>query len=274
MQITEYTAIEELTSDNVMIVDGDNGTKQILVTNALLSGLSLVSAQLHRTIFRGKNLGTSLTTAQLAAIQAGTFDDLWLGDYWVINSVTWRIVDFDYWYGQGDTSFTSHHIVIMPDSYLYAAQMNSSNITTGRYVGSEMYTTNLADAKTAATNAFGSDQILSHREYLTNAVTNGYPSAGAWYDSTVELPNEIMMYGSYVFTPAGDGSFVPNRYTIDKTQLALMRAVPRFINPSRQNQWLRDVVSSTLFAYVTNRGNTGNYSASNSFGVRPVFAVG
>ena len=104
-------------------------------------------------------------------------------------------------------------------------------------------------------------------------MSNGYPSAGAWYDSKVELPNEIMMYGSLVFTPAGDGSFVPNRYTIDKTQLALMAAHPRFINPARQTQWLRDVVSGTFFANVRAGGNANYDGASDSRGVRPVFGL-
>ena len=71
----------------------------------------------------------------------------------------------------------------MPDKPLYNAQMNATNITTGGYVGSEMYKKNLAQAKTLAASAFG-NLILSHREHLTNAVTEGYPSGGAWFDST------------------------------------------------------------------------------------------
>jgi hypothetical protein len=82
-----------------------------------------------------------------------------------------------------------------------------------------------------------------------------------------------MMYGSLVFTPAGDGSFVPNRYTIDKTQLALMAAHPRYINPGRYWYWLRDVVSGAYFAYVISHGDAGSGSASGSGGVRPVFGV-
>ena len=121
-------------------------------------------------------------------------------------------------------------------------------------------------------STFG-DLVLTHHEYLTNAVTNGYPSAGAWYDSTVELPNEIMMYGSHVFAPAGDGSFVPTRYTIDKSQLALFKLVPKFIH-NRQWFWLRDVVSAAHFASVDAGGATYCAGASTSGGVRPVFAIG
>lgn len=145
-------------------------------------------------------------------------------------------------------------------------------ITTGGYVGSLMYTANLEQAKTTIASAFG-DMVMTHREYLTNAVTNGYASAGAWYDSTVELPNEIMMYGSYVHTPAGDGSIIPMRYTINKSQLALFKLVPKFIH-NRDYFWLRDVVSAANFALVTDRGTTDCDAASSSGGVRPVFAIG
>ena len=81
------------------------------------------------------------------------------------------------------------------------------------------------------------------------------------------------MYGSHVFAPAGDGKIVPNRYTVGKTQLALFTVVPKFI-ANRATFWLRDVVSSAVFAFVHGNGVTTCYYASNSFGVRPVFPIG
>ena len=324
MKITDYEKVTELLANNVLLVDGDGGTKTILARDLLkalvavsssqdylakmdisqltqvntvsasdrillASGGSnkgitvndafwgildaVISVEQRRNIFRGKNLGTAFTAAQKAEIKAGTFKGFFIGDYWSIGDRIWRIVDINYWLNSGDASCTTPHLVIMPDQSLYSAKMNETNITTGGYVGSQMYTANLANAKTLVNSAFGSANILNHREYLTNAVTNGYPSAGAWYDSTVELPNEIMMYGSLVFTPAGDGSFVPNRYTIDKTQLALMKMYPRFINPGRYWYWLRDVVSSADFAYVSSGGYASAHGASSSDGVRPVFGL-
>lgn len=324
MKITDYEKVTELLANNVLLVDGDGGTKTILARDLLkalvavsssqdylakmdisqltqvntvsasdrillASGGSnkgitvndafwgildaVISVEQRRNIFRGKNLGTAFTAAQKAEIKAGTFKGFFIGDYWSIGDRIWRIVDINYWLNSGDASCTTPHLVIMPDQSLYSAKMNETNITTGGYVGSQMYTANLANAKTLVNSAFGSANILNHREYLTNAVTNGYPSAGAWYDSTVELPNEIMMYGSLVFTPAGDGSFVPNRYTIDKTQLALMKMYPRFINPGRYWYWLRDVVSSAFFARVDTNGYAGCAGASGSLGVRPVFGL-
>ena len=85
--------------------------------------------------------------------------------------------------------------------------------------------------------------------------------------------NEIMVYGSYIFTPAGNGTTIVNRYTIDKQQLSLFRLNPRAIN-NRVSIWLRDVVFSSYFACVFSHGGATCSNASNSYGVRPVFAIG
>lgn len=269
MRITEYQSIASFTDDNVFVVDGTGGTKKIAAKDAITAMLHLLSTDNHRLIMRGKNLGTSVTSTQINAVKAGTFDDLWLGDYWTINGVNWRIVDIDYWYNTGDTALTSHHLVIMPDTSLYTAKMNDTAITTGGYVGSQMYTTNLANAKSTISNAFGS-YVLSRREYFTNAVTGDYPSGGAWTDTTVDLPNEIMMFGSYIHTLSGVDV---KRYTIDKSQLALFASCPRYVNIG-SGYWLRDVVSSSSFASVGYYGSAQTAKSLTANGVRPVFAIG
>ena len=274
VNLSELTQINELVSGNKLLVGTTDGNKAIAAEDALFAMLDgFAPVELRRVLFRGKNLGTALTAVQKAAIKDGSFKGMFLGDYWSIGGRIWRIVDMDYWYNCGDTAFTSHHLVIMPDEALYNAQMNTTNVTTGGYVGSEMYKSNLANAKTIVNAAF-QGSVLTHREYLCNAVANGRPSGGAWFDSSIELPNESMMYGHPHFSPTSDGSTVPAIYTISKTQLALFMVCPRFIVNRAYNQWLRDVVSSASFARVYADGLTGYDTASNSFGVRPVFPVG
>lgn len=274
VNLSELTQINELVSGNKLLVGTTDGNKAIAAEDALFAMLDgFAPVELRRVLFRGKNLGTALTAVQKAAIKDGSFKGMFLGDYWSIGGRIWRIVDMDYWYNCGDTAFTSHHLVIMPDEALYNAQMNTTNVTTGGYVGSEMYKSNLANAKTIVNAAF-QGSVLTHREYLCNAVANGRPSGGAWFDSSIELPNESMMYGHPHFSPTSDGSTVPNIYTISKTQLALFMVCPRFIVNRAYNQWLRDVVSSASFAYVNIGGNPSYSYASGSLGVRPVFPVG
>ena len=255
------------------------------------------NAGAHNAIYRGKNLGSSYTAAQKAVIAAGTFDNLYVGDYWEIGNVKYRIAAFDYWYNCGDAYNAStnpigycqtHHAVIVPDTCLYYAQMkntsdgqhaSASDVTTGGYAGSDMRTTNLDAAKTTINTAFGNSNILTHREYLTNAVNKGYPSAGAWYDSTVDLMNERMVYGASVFTAGilfgntdSTNVIIPTLYTIDKGQLPLFTLRPDLIC-NRADWWLRDVVSAAAFANVNPNGNATTTGASHSLGVRPAFAI-
>lgn len=277
MKISEYASVTSLTEDNILLLDGNQGTKKILVQDAILAMLHLTSVENHRRIFRGKNLGNVVTPQQKAAIQNGTFEDLWLGDYWQINNVNWRIADFDYWYNRGDTPLLSHHLVIVPETTLGNAKMNDTSTTAGGYTGSKMYTTNMATAKSTIQTTFG-ESILSHREYLINTVTSGYPSAGAWTDSEIDLMNEPMVYGSYVYTPASDGTVIVKRYTNSQAQLALFAVAPKFINQTEQGQrigyWLRDVASDQRFARVADYGPVTDTAASLEYPIRPVFAIG
>ena len=279
--------ISELTELLASVAEGDefivnDGGETKRVKASLLSE-SLVKlfatsggAGLHHSLYRGKNLGASFTDEQKAQVAAGTFHDMYIGDYWVINEVTWRIAHFDYWLHCGDTECKKHHVVIVPDTNLYSAKMNDTNITTGAYVGSKMYTENLEQAKTIINNAFGSANILNHREYLkntTNATSDpAYESAGSWYDSTVELMNECMVYGSLIFNNIEANGVVPHSYTIDKSQLALFRLDPSRIC-NRAHWWLRDVVSASHFACVSGNGHASYYDASNSIGVCPAFGI-
>ena len=90
--------------------------------------------------------------------------------------------------------------------------------------------------------------------------------------------NETMVYGSNIFKNCLNGSNIPNNYTIDKSQLSLFRLrhdsiVARNDAGDRYWYWLRDVVSSTDFANVSNSGNSSCGDASNFYGVRPAFLI-
>ena len=64
------------------------GTKQDVPVRDAEAAHVFGNAGSHNSIYRGKNLGSSVTQEQWNAIEAGTFDDLYIGDYWVIGGVT------------------------------------------------------------------------------------------------------------------------------------------------------------------------------------------
>lgn len=236
-----------------------------------VDNLKYSNAGAHNAVYRGKALGGSVSEEQYAAIKAGTFDDLYIGDYWTIGDINYRIAAFDYFLNNGDTECTDHHAVIVPDTCLYKAQMNSSDTTTGGYIGSAMYNRNLKQAKTTIKNAF-SDHILKHRIYLTNAVANGRASGGAFCDSEVDLMCEHMVYGSGIYSPVSDGTNVPTNYRMEKSQLPLFQHEPSRIC-NRTAWWLRDVIDGICFATVIGNGNAGAGNAAASHGVRPYFCI-
>lgn len=270
-KVSELVEITSAVGTDEMLIHSDTGLKKISVENLIGTSLDFANAGSHNSIYRGKFLGTEVTEEQYTRIGNGKFKGMYVGDYWTINGVNWRIAGFDYYYNCGDTNTTKHHVVIVPDTPLYDARMNATNTTDGAYVGSEMYTTNLANAKTIVENAFPG-HVLSKRLYLNNAVTNGIVSAGIWVDSTVDLMCEHMVYGSGIFSPVSNGSVTPANHRADKTQLPLFTLDPTKIN-IRRNWWLRDVVSASYFVYALSYGRADFFGASNSIGVRPAFAI-
>lgn len=280
-KVTELSSITTPGDSNVIPIHDGTGLKKITFANfkakavedteAKIAPLLFNNAGAHNAIYRGKSLGSSVTTAQYSAISAGTFDDMYIGDYWTIGGVNYRIAAFDYYLNCGDTSCTKHHVVLVPDTCLYNHVMNDTNITTGAYVGSKMYTEGLEQAKTSIKAAF-SGHVLSKRIYLSNATANGRASAGAWCDSEVDLMCEHMVYGNGVFSPVSDGTTIPNNYRVEKSQLPLFQHEPSRIC-NRVSWWLRDVISASYFAYVDRDGSASYYAAGYSLGVRPAFCI-
>jgi hypothetical protein len=229
-------------------------------------------AGFHNSIYRGKNLGSSVSSAQWAAISAGTFEDLFIGDYWTINSANWRIAAFDYWLNTGQTNLTTHHVVIVPDIAIAYSPINSTNTTVGGYTGTNFYTgangnTGKATAISVINNAFGSDHVLSHLNFFTNAVTDGKASGGAWYSSKVDLMSDVMVTGAFVTTTSSTSEL-----GVDSGQLPLFRLSHNSIF-YRGNWWLRDVTGAQTWSVITDTALIGATQASNNRGIRPAFGI-
>lgn len=227
------------------------------------------SAGGHNGIFRGQSLGSSLTADQSAAIQAGNFDGMYVGDYWTINGTVYRIAGFDIFLHAGDTELTKHHAVIVPDGVMNRSPMNEEAVTTGGYVNSLMKTSGL-DATLATIKAdFGADHIVSRRARSCSAVSNGAPSNWAWYTTEMDLMTEGQVFGRGAWATQQQVGFnVGTNYS----RFPLFSIAPEFIT-CRSLYWLQDVRNNTSYASIGADGTAGELNAAGNGGIRPHFLV-
>ena len=280
-KITDLVKGQPLKEDVIPFVDSANGETKKALVDDLLKSIIPSNAGAHNGIYRGKDITNLFYDGTLSQqIAAGTFDDIFIGDY-IIGKVSKRkylVADINYRLNMGDTECTTPHILMVPEKIMGTAKMNDTNITTEAYVGSKMYTEYLAPFKAVIQNDFETSHIVQHRNLFANAVTNGYESAGGWFDSTIELMNEIMVYGSNIFHNIQNGANLAYNYTMDKQQLSLFRLKPaltvaRNDAGERYWYWLRDVISASHFAGVDYNGNAYYPNASYASGVRPAFLI-
>lgn len=145
-RIKDLSSVTTPSDSDVIAVDGANGTKGITLANLATTILNKLSSKTygldqgtktlptavnelykssvrnsaagHNSIFRGKNLGTSYTSAMSKAIQDGTFDDLYVGDYLTINGTVYRIAGFNIIKNCGDNVSIGNNMCLVPDSAL------------------------------------------------------------------------------------------------------------------------------------------------------------
>lgn len=254
-------------------------------------------AENHNNIFRGDDLFAKGYTIDdiCAMIADGSFSDIYIGDYFTLSgsipdvpcfveqtgddgtkslvestqTVTYntkfRIAGLDIYLNTGDKAFTQHHAVIVPDKAIGNNRMNSTNVTTGGYVGSFMFTSVLP-VYNSHFDAKLNNHLLSHREYLTNGVSGNSANKCTWTDVKFNLMSEPEIYGCSVRGGVLDVG-------LNHRLFPLFRISPTYISNSVW-RWLRAIYMSTNFAYISGSGVTGGGSASTSLGICPCFCIG
>lgn len=245
------------------------GDMRMTVKNGFITGMSQLDYINHRNGISGRSLGTSVSATQKKNIWNGTFSGIYLGDYWTINGTKYIVVDFDYYYNYSNSALTKHHVVVMPESRMYVKPMNDTADNSAGYANCKMRTTYLNDAKTQINTDFP-NLVLSFNEYLSTSINaSGQVAAGSWTTCSVEIPNEMMIYGHrFLSTPyastIGECSF---------RQLAFFKENPRWTN--RQYIWLRDSGGAGRFCAMSSSAIPSVYNANNSNpGVWPYFLIG
>ena len=228
----------------------------------------------RRPYVRGNYLGSSVSSNQQTVINNGSFSGLFLGDYWTINGIDWKIVDFDYWW----PALNVHHLAIMPRTSLYSGKMNSSNNTTGAYVGSSMFISGLNTALTTIITAFGNaDKIPNRTGGFNNATRSdtGIIKTAIQKTVRIELPSEEMIFGTKFVSNQGylppGAEHLPSRY--GWKQLAYYQIIGTYNSNDSTNYWTRDVANQFAFVGVDEDGDATPIDAGTTYGVRPIFAL-
>ena len=254
-------------------------------------------AENHNNIFRGDDLFAKGYTIDdiCAMISDGSFSDIYIGDYFTLSgsienvpcfveqtgddgtkslvestqTVTYntkfRIAGLDTYLNTGDTAFTAHHAVIVPDENIGTNRMNGTNTNNGGYTGSFLFTSVLP-VYNAHFDAKLNNHLLLHSEYLTNGVSGNSANSCVWVTVKINLPSEPEIYGSTIFGGKYDNG-------LNYRQFPIFRLNPKYIC-NRNWFWCKSTAWNTSFAGVTSTGNANASGASSMGGVRPCFCIG
>lgn len=221
------------------------------------------NAGAHNSIYRGKSLGATITSAQLTAIKNGTFDDLYIGDYWTSSNINYRIAEFDYQPG------SKHNIILIPDqplmsaSYFPGGKKNTDSWT--KNMCANFTPPNIPASLVANTNvkSFEVMQGQNWRPLTGEFAYVEWVSKKAWFPSEQQIfGNEVYSHfhgiESALFLTAQEGY----AYETD-SQFALFRLNPNLIASTNGNPyWLCDTYP------VKNVSNYHTYGIKVNYGTR------
>lgn len=254
-------------------------------TNILL----MMNGVNHNMIYRGNNLGASLTDAQHTALSSGNFTDLYLGDYWTksvtipagtytggdgeevtvaAQTVTLKavIADFDTFYaGYASTyaGINTHHAGVIVTGFNNVV-WNKTNSTAGGYVSSLIHKWLVGSVLPQIETWFGSAKVLSHQKLLTNAITGDAASGWAWSSQKISLLSECQLYGMKVWggSKATNGAYEPGEAF---KKLNVFNHIDANLLFGNKNIWCRDIASAVGAALLGSRGDASYYVASDTW---------
>lgn len=251
----------------------------------------------HNNIFRGDDLfakGYDINDI-CAMISDGSFSDIYIGDYFTLSgdianvpcfveqtsddgtkslvestqtvayNTKFRIAGLDTYLNTGDTAFTQHHAVIVPDKNIGTNRMNSTNTAVGGYVNSFMFASVLPVYNTHFDVKLN-NHLLTHREILSSSATNSTANNWEWHDIKINLMSEPEVYGSNLWGNKYDAG-------VNYRQFPLFRIASKYIC-DRNWCWLKAVAGGNDFTAMTSNGNATRNGAGVALAVRPCFCIG
>lgn len=246
-------------------------------------------AGFHNSIYRGKNLGSVFTDEQKEAVRSGTFDDLFIGDYWEFNDVSYNWEDDDgsiqtsTWSGKMRVAHFNYHVgnwkhqlMIFPDDNLFSRKYSDTSPITVAYANSDIRNkkSGLLRAKELFTACFKENILTDSYACIYHSIVDGKQADPAWeYSIGCELLSEGMCLGSIItgnsdVSCPGEGC---GRAINECIQVNLFRYHTRLV---AGDFLLQDIVSSTKCAMISLGGRAYTRVIDIAAGVRPYFTVG
>ena len=287
VRIQDFNENSKPDTNNDFVMTFNDGSESKTRLRDAFYSLVPDGAPTHNNVFRGKNLG-ALNATHIANIQNGSFKDMFIGDYFIINGSTYIIAGINTKHLHGDTVALNNHLLLMPDRASKLEDgtlmvggndryMNDTDTTAGGFANTKLYKTYMPSIQKKLESDFGSN-LLTFREIVSTHVDDsGAPDQAEWRDAKVAIPNEIMVYGSILNGNNKNGSW----YNIgdDDAQLPLFRLNPDELTNHKNNRdwsyWLRDIRSASDFAFLGGSGDSHwNGASAKSIGVRAFFLIG
>lgn len=211
----------------------DNITESCSESEQDIEKLNQIVRPHPNSVFRGKNLGATVSVAQMQQIRAGNFSDIYVGDYWKCRGTTYRIADINYF-----PDLNKPHLVIVTDEIIdllsiWQEGVDSSTAGYGYCTIRDTLKNKIGDIGLYLTQ--GKLDFLSPKEYLNCFNQNGsLPKGTLLLSIKHELLSAVQLLGHNV-----SGYRDPTATYGPEKQFALFKLAPHMADTPSHSYTLR-----------------------------------
>lgn len=150
------------------------GAGEIVTLNDRTNILTYNNAGAHNSIYRGKNLGTAITAAQIAAVRNGTFTDIYPGDYWSLpidGTTTAYVVgcNVNHRLTQGNVK---NHVLLWLRNSSWNFSINDTDNVEGGFLNTKMYTEHFPYMLAKINEVIPDEYILPFLEEVSDSINS------------------------------------------------------------------------------------------------------
>lgn len=237
--------------------------------NELVGYVIQDNAESHNNIYRGKNLGRSLTNTQLQGIRDGTFKDLYVGDYFDFGDQKLYVAHLDYFFNRtlyflnANIPLSAHHLVLISNKIHGRSNFDAQRLS---YASSDLK--KAIESKTIRSEVgyipgIEDFDVLNLQDYSSPTDDRAKRQL---YKSHAGALSSFMVVGRDLKASFGSGSIPTD------PQMALFRLSPKMIGIN-YSWWLADSCDDIYAFVVGYYGTIEKEEKRNSYGIRPYYVV-